>query len=69
MLERWVTYDEHGGVTGVLSKESERRPASFSRPRRSCGPESPWVDLICMIAGFIMLAATVALFWAMAMAD
>jgi len=68
MRECWVTYDKHGGVTGVLSKETEQRPASFSRPRPSCEPESPWVDVICMIAGFIMLAATVALFWAMVMA-
>ena len=68
MLERWVTYDEHGSVTGVLSKETEHSPASFSRPRRPCESESPWVDSICMIVGFVMLAATVALLWAMAMA-
>ena len=68
MLERWVTYDEHGGVTGVLSKETEHRPASFSRPRRSCETESPWVDVVCMIVGFVMLAVTVALVWAMATA-
>jgi hypothetical protein len=68
MVERWETYDERGAVTGALTKETERRPASFSRPRRSRQMESPWVDAICMIVGFIMLAATVALFWAMATA-
>lgn len=66
MLERWETYDKRGVVSGVLMKETERHPASFSRPPRSREPEPPWVDGVCRIVGFIMLFATVALFWAMA---
>ena len=66
MLERWETYDERGSVTGCLLKETARHPARFSRAPRSHQPESPLVDIICMVAGFIMLAATVALLWVMA---
>jgi hypothetical protein len=68
MLERWETYDERGSVTGGLLKETSRRPATFSRAPHQRGTESDVVDAVCMIAGFIMLAATVALFWAMATA-
>ena len=68
MLERWETYDERGSVTGHVLKETARHPATFSRAPRPPPPESPAVDAICRIVGFIMLAATVALFWAMATA-
>jgi hypothetical protein len=68
MLERWETYDERGAVTGGLLKETSRRPATFSRAPRPRHAEPDVVDAICMLAGFMMLAATVALFWAMATA-
>jgi hypothetical protein len=68
MLERWETYDERGSITGSLLKETVHRPASFSCVPRSRRPESPTVDAICRIAGLIMLAATVLLFWLMATA-
>lgn len=68
MLERWETYDKRGAVSGFVIKETERHAASFSRPPRSRGPESPWVDAIYRIVGFIMLFATAALVWAMATA-
>ena len=68
MLERWETYDERGASSGVLMKETERHPASFSHPPRSREPESPRVDAVCRIVGFIMVFATVALIWAMATA-
>jgi hypothetical protein len=68
MLEHWETYDERGSVTGRLVKEAARYPATFSRAPRPRRPESSPVDAICRIVGFIMLAATVALFWAMATA-
>ena len=68
MLERWETYDERGAATGCLLWETERRPASFSRPPGLRQPDSPLADAICKIVGFIMLAATVALLWAMATA-
>jgi len=68
MLERWATYDERGSVTGCLLKETAGRPASFSRPPRPRETESPLVDTICRIVGFIMLAATGALVWLMATA-
>jgi hypothetical protein len=68
MLEHWETYDERGSVTGRLVKEAARHPAPFSRAPRPRQPESPLVDAICRIVGFVMLAATVALFWAVATA-
>jgi hypothetical protein len=68
VLERWETYDERGSVTGVLLKETSRRPAALSRAPQPCQPESPVLDAVCRIVGFILLAATVALFWFMATA-
>ena len=68
MLERWETYDERGAATGCLLRETERHPASFSRAPRPYQPDSPLADAICRIVGFITLAATVALLWAMATA-
>ena len=68
MIERYEIRDVHGRITGYVLRESDRGPASFSRPTRAQAPDSPVVDTICMVAGFIMLAATGALFWLMATA-
>jgi hypothetical protein len=68
MLERWEVRDERGQVTGYVVKETPHHATFFSSASRARQPESPAVNAICMIVGFIMLAATVALFWAMATA-
>jgi hypothetical protein len=68
VLERWQLYDERGSVTGYVLKETAHGSSSSGRPSRPRHQESPLVDIICMIVGLIMLAATVALFWVMATA-
>ena len=68
MLERYELRDERGRITGYVLQETPSGPRSSSRPSRAWEAESPLVDTICMIAGFVMLAATVALLWAMATA-
>jgi hypothetical protein len=68
MLERYEIRDERGSVTGYVLKETAHGSSSPGRPPRPRRRESPAVDAICMIVGFIMLAATVALMWVMATA-
>jgi len=68
MLERWETRGERSYATAYVTKETSHFPATFSRPFRRQLPDSPIVDAICMVIGFLMLAATVALFWLMATA-
>jgi hypothetical protein len=68
MLERWETRGERSYATAYVTKETSRYPATFSWPSRPQQSDSPVVDAICMIAGFLMLAATVALVWLMATA-
>ena len=68
MLTRWDMYDERGSFTGYVLRESPNGPSSSGRPSRPRESESdsPLVDAICRIVGFIMFAATVMLFWIMA---
>jgi hypothetical protein len=68
MIQRYELRDEHGRITGFVLRETPNGPRSSGRPSRPRDSESPLVDTICMVAGFIMLAATVALFWLMATA-
>jgi len=68
MLERWETRGERSYAAAYVTKETSHYPATFSRPFRPQQPDSPVVNAICMIIGFLMLAATGALFWLMAMA-
>lgn len=68
MLERWETRGERSYATAYVTKETSRYPATFSRPFRRRLPDSPVVDAICIVIGFLIRAATGALFWLMAMA-
>jgi hypothetical protein len=68
MIERYAIRDARGRVTAHVLKETPHHGAFFRSGSRPPEPESPLVDTICMVAGFIMLAATVALVWIMATA-
>ena len=68
MLERYDLRGADGRLTGYVLRETPNGPRSSVWPSRAREPESPLVDTICMVAGFILLAATVALVWVMATA-
>ena len=69
MIHRYDLHDERGRITGYVLQETPNGPRSSGRSGpRARDSESPLVDTICMVAGFIMLAATVALLWVMAAA-
>jgi len=68
MLVRWEMYDQRGAAAGYVLRESPNGPASSGRPSRERQTESPLVDAVCRIVGFLMLAATGLLLWAMSMA-
>jgi hypothetical protein len=66
MLEYWATYDKHGSVTGYLLKDTMSGRSSAAHTRRSGESDSPLVNTICLIVGFVMLAALAVFFWLMA---
>lgn len=68
MLERWETRGKRSYKTRFVTKETSHHRAVFSHAPRPRQSESPLVDVICIVVGVIMLAATVAIFWVMATA-
>jgi len=68
MIECYAIQDEQGRVTAYVLKETSRHPAVFSQTPQPRPVESPLVEAVCLIVGFILLAATGLLLWIMATA-
>jgi len=68
MIEHYAVRDEQGRTLVYVSKETSRSPAVFSRAPQPYPPESPTVEAICRLIGFLLLAATALLIWVMATA-
>ena len=66
MIEHYAIHDEQGRTMVYVSKETSRYPAVFSRAPQPLQPESPTIETICRLVGFLLLAAIVLLIWAMA---
>jgi hypothetical protein len=68
MTHRYAFHDEHGRITGYVLRATSHRPTHSRSGARPPDPDSPLIDIICWIVGFVLVAMTMILVWAMATA-
>jgi hypothetical protein len=67
MTERFDLCDEHGRISGYVLRETSHHTTYFRPRARAPRSESPIAVATCLALGVIMLVATLAYLWTVAM--